>query len=161
MPPKPMGLNWLTTAENQREKRIQKLSIDPASSIRTSIADPVFADPVSETPIAGVGFRGVGFRTGLCWGCSLGLLNLFFIDTNVARQLKLAQQGEGGNDVFAIDVSNEEREVKNRPAPNRVHAKGVVLCERECFCLLSAFYTTPPSKNPSKNLCLRGRFQEL
>ena len=36
----------------------------------------------------------------------------------------------------------------------RVHAKGVVLCERACFCLLSAFYNTPPSKNPSKNLCL-------
>ena len=51
----------------------------------------------------------------------------------------------------------------------RVHAKGVVLCERVCFCLLSAFYNTPPllrtllrtsvsienpykapSKNPSK-----------
>ena len=26
----------------------------------------------------------------------------------------------------------------------RVHAKGVVLCERACFCLLSAFYTPPP-----------------
>ena len=46
-----MGLNWFTTAENQREKPIRKFSIDPASSIRTSIADPVFADPVSETPI--------------------------------------------------------------------------------------------------------------
>ena len=37
---------------------------------------------------------------------------------------------------------------------SRVHAKGVVLCERACFCLLSAFYNTPPpSKNPSKNPC--------
>ena len=27
---------------------------------------------------------------------------------------------------------------------NRVHAKGVVLCERACFCLLSAFYNTTP-----------------
>ena len=35
----------------------------------------------------------------------------------------------------------------------RVHAKGVVLCERACFCLLSAFYNTPPSKNPSRNPC--------
>ena len=39
----------------------------------------------------------------------------------------------------------------------RVHAKGVVLCERACFCLLkhllSAFYTTLPSKDPSKNPC--------
>ena len=26
----------------------------------------------------------------------------------------------------------------------RVHAKGVVLCENPCFCLLSAFYDTPP-----------------
>ena len=25
-----------------------------------------------------------------------------------------------------------------------MHAKGVVLCERVCFCLLSAFYNTPP-----------------
>ena len=32
----------------------------------------------------------------------------------------------------------------------RVHAKGVVVCERTCFCLLSAFYKTLPSKN----LCL-------
>ena len=38
---------------------------------------------------------------------------------------------------------------------DRVHAKAVVLRERACFCLLSAFYNTPPpSKNPSKNLCL-------
>ena len=29
-------------------------------------------------------------------------------------------------------------------ALNRVHAKGVVLCERACFRLLSAFYTHPP-----------------
>ena len=35
-----------------------------------------------------------------------------------------------------------------------MHAKGVVLCERAYFCLLSAFYKTLPSKNPSKNLCL-------
>ena len=34
---------------------------------------------------------------------------------------------------------------------DRVHAKGVVLCERTCFCLLSAFYETLRSKNPSKN----------
>ena len=33
----------------------------------------------------------------------------------------------------------------------RVHAKGVVLCERTCFCLLSAFYKTLPSKSPYKN----------
>ena len=33
-----------------RIARATKLSIDPASSIRTSIADPVFADTVSETP---------------------------------------------------------------------------------------------------------------
>ena len=32
--------------------------------------------------------------------------------------------------------------------------KGVVLCERACFCLLSPSITPPPSKNPSKNLCL-------
>ena len=53
MPPKPtikLGLNWLANAENQREKPIQNFSINPASSIRTSIADTVFADPVSETP---------------------------------------------------------------------------------------------------------------
>ena len=41
----------------------------------------------------------------------------------------------------------------------RVHAKGVVLCERTCFCLnskhlLSAFYEALPSKNTSKNLVL-------
>ena len=37
---------------------------------------------------------------------------------------------------------------------NRVHAKGVVLSARtfKIFCLLSAFYKTLPSKNPSKNL---------
>ena len=43
------------------------------------------------------------------------------------------------------------------PNKYRVHVKGVVLCERTCFCvlstfLLSAFYETLPSKNPSKNL---------
>ena len=53
MPPKPttkLGLNWRATAENQREKPIRNFSIDPASSIRTSIADPVFADPVFRDP---------------------------------------------------------------------------------------------------------------
>ena len=30
-------------------------------------------------------------------------------------------------------------------APTRVHARGVVLCERTCFCLLSTFYETLPS----------------
>ena len=53
MPPKPaskLSLKWLATAENQGEKPIRNFSIDPASSIQTSIADPVFADPVSETP---------------------------------------------------------------------------------------------------------------
>ena len=62
MAPKPttkLGLNWLDRAENQREKPIRNFSIDPASSIRTSIADPVFADPVSETPIEG---RNTPFR---------------------------------------------------------------------------------------------------
>ena len=29
----------------------------------------------------------------------------------------------------------------------RVHAKGVVLRKRTCFCLLSTFYETLPSKN--------------
>ena len=33
-----------------------------------------------------------------------------------------------------------------KTASSRVHAKGVVLCERVCFC---AFYETLPSKNPS------------
>ena len=42
-----------------REKPIRKFSIDPASSIRTSIADPVFADPASETPVIGFGKRGL------------------------------------------------------------------------------------------------------
>ena len=53
MPPKPtskLSLKWLVAEENQGEKPIRNFSIDPASSIRTSIADPVFADPVSETP---------------------------------------------------------------------------------------------------------------
>ena len=42
-----------TDSPRQRIKRKAdtKFSIDPASSIRTSIADPIFADPVSETPI--------------------------------------------------------------------------------------------------------------
>ena len=30
-----------------------------------------------------------------------------------------------------------------KSAPSRVHAKGVVLGETACFCLLSAFYNTP------------------
>ena len=34
-----------------------------------------------------------------------------------------------------------------RASETRVHAKGVVLSERTCFCLLSAFFTTLPSKN--------------
>ena len=37
----------------KEEKPIWNFSIDPASSIRTSIADTTFAGPVSETPISG------------------------------------------------------------------------------------------------------------
>ena len=51
MPPQPtskLSLKWLAIAENQGEMPIRNFSVDPASSIRTSIADPVFADPVSE-----------------------------------------------------------------------------------------------------------------
>ena len=40
---------------------------------------------------------------------------------------------------------------------DRVHAKGVVLLRKGVFLpskhLLSAFYNTPPSKNPSENPC--------
>ena len=54
MPPKPaskLSLKWLATAENQGEKPIWNFRIDPASSIRTLIADTVSADHISETPI--------------------------------------------------------------------------------------------------------------
>ena len=40
------------------------------------------------------------------------------------------------------------------PVLVRVHAKGVVLCERTCLCLLSTFYDTLPSKKSSKNLVI-------
>ena len=33
-------------------------------------------------------------------------------------------------------------------ACHRVRAEGAVLCKTACFCLLSTFYGTPPSKNP-------------
>ena len=42
------------TEENQREKPIRNFRIDPASSIRTSLADTVFADVISETPNGGL-----------------------------------------------------------------------------------------------------------
>ena len=53
MPPKPtskLSLNDSLLQRIKETKPIRNFSIDPASSIRTSIADPVFADPVSETP---------------------------------------------------------------------------------------------------------------
>ena len=55
---------------------------------------------------------------------------------------------------------------KDSSAFNRVHAKGVVLSERACLCLLSAFYNSPPSKNLSApksrdSLRLRRRFLPL
>ena len=66
MPPKPrsrLSLEWLAIAEKQGEKPIRNFSIDPASSIRTSIADPVFADPVSETPSFNFAIQGLSQET--------------------------------------------------------------------------------------------------
>ena len=39
--------------------------------------------------------------------------------------------------------------------------EGAELCERTCFCLLSTFYETLPSKNPSKNLVFTFRWKPL
>ena len=47
----------------------------------------------------------------------------------------------------------------------RVHAKGVVLCEKDVFLpskhLLSAFYETLPSKNPSTLKTLSALIKEI
>ena len=51
--------------ESQRKADIRKFRNDPASSIRTSIADPVFADPVSETHILESGQSDPSLRTSL------------------------------------------------------------------------------------------------
>ena len=45
-----LSLNWLASADNQREKPIRNFSIDSTMSIWTSIVDTDFADPVSKTP---------------------------------------------------------------------------------------------------------------
>ena len=39
-------------SRESRRKPIRNFSIDPASSMRTSIADPVSADPVSADPVS-------------------------------------------------------------------------------------------------------------
>ena len=53
---------------------------------------------------------------------------------------------------YAAPCKLQRTAVSASATKSRVHAKGVVLCETTCFCLLSAFYKTLPSKNPSKNL---------
>ena len=55
MPPEPTSTlsllsDSLLLQRIKKKSRYGIVSIDPASSIRTSIADPVFADPVSESP---------------------------------------------------------------------------------------------------------------
>ena len=51
-----LSLSWPASTDNQREKPIRKFSIDPTSSMQTSIADTVFADPTSETPSNALSF---------------------------------------------------------------------------------------------------------
>jgi len=51
----------------------------------------------------------LGNVLGVVLGCSLGLLNLLLIDTDQARELKLAA-ADGDAADFAVIVSNEERE---------------------------------------------------
>mmetsp|Transcript_4794 Transcript_4794/g.8251 ORF Transcript_4794/g.8251 Transcript_4794/m.8251 type:complete len:335 (-) Transcript_4794:40-1044(-) len=48
-----------------------------------------------------------GAAIGVFSGCCMGLVNLFFIDTNAARSEKLFQGGSAELD-FSVDVSNEE-----------------------------------------------------
>ena len=40
-----LSLNWIASADNQNPKPIQKFSIDPTSSIQTSVVDNVFCGP--------------------------------------------------------------------------------------------------------------------
>lgn len=50
----------------------------------------------------------VGALLGVFCGCSLGLLNLFIIDTNHVRELKLAAQSSAYG--FSVAMSNAERD---------------------------------------------------
>ena len=52
-------MDWQNPAEfSPKGKPIRNFSIDPTSSIRTSIADAIFADAISETPINSCDFLG-------------------------------------------------------------------------------------------------------
>jgi len=76
---------------------------------RMGLPEPDFTDEEQQLPIVKrVGVA--GGVIGIFTGCCLGLLNLFIIDTNVARQMKLSAKGKDGGGEFSIDVSNEEGE---------------------------------------------------
>mmetsp|Transcript_31518 Transcript_31518/g.57932 ORF Transcript_31518/g.57932 Transcript_31518/m.57932 type:complete len:370 (+) Transcript_31518:33-1142(+) len=76
---------------------------------KLGLPEPDFTDEEQNLPIVKrVGVA--GGVIGIFTGCCMGLLNLFIIDTNVARQMKLSAKGKDGGGEFSIDVSNEEGE---------------------------------------------------
>jgi len=74
---------------------------------KLGLRDPEFTEDQRRHPaVKRNGFLGSLF--GVFCGCSLGLVNLFFIDTHQARELKLAAaSSEAG---FSVSISNAERD---------------------------------------------------
>mmetsp|Transcript_44402 Transcript_44402/g.105180 ORF Transcript_44402/g.105180 Transcript_44402/m.105180 type:complete len:344 (+) Transcript_44402:88-1119(+) len=56
---------------------------------------------------------------GVFTGCCMGLLNLFIIDTNAAKQMKLSAGGREGEGEFDIRLNNDER-----PGCTAIHITG-------------------------------------
>ena len=82
-------------------------------------------------------------------GCLLGVRSEFARNLEFAQNL-LGIRSENSPDQPCTELSKHSFQLFQ--SSGRVHAKGGVLCETTCFCLVSTFCKTLPSKNPSKSL---------
>ena len=131
-PPKPMwklSLNWQPVQNKQREKPIRKFSIDPKSSIRTSIAATVFADPVSETPI--VGSNSLFKTSDACLKppCVLDRVSFPLLNLNF-RKILLRNPGHFPDLRTPQPATGVSCDLRARSVPKSVRKKGG--CPREC-----------------------------
>mmetsp|Transcript_33078 Transcript_33078/g.77376 ORF Transcript_33078/g.77376 Transcript_33078/m.77376 type:complete len:327 (-) Transcript_33078:48-1028(-) len=85
---------------------------------RMGLPEPGFTPEEENLPVV-KRVEVAGGVIGVFSGCCMGLLNLFIIDTNVAKQMKLSAKGKDGQSEFQIRLCNEER-----PGSTAIHIDG-------------------------------------
>jgi len=80
-----------------------------AAANKLGLPSPSFTDAQRELPQV----KRLGILGGVCGvftGCSLGLVNLMFVDTEQAREMKLAALDDLDHTGYSVSISNTQRE---------------------------------------------------